>query len=327
MPACSPPRSAWIRATASAYVTSGLPRSRRLGGEEGEDAAERFCQVAPLDDHVELSVREEELRSLEPFGERLADRLGDDPRPGEANQRARFGHDDVAQHREARGDAAGGGVGEDRDVRQLRRGQPLERGRRLGHLHQREDAFLHPGAAGGRDDEDRQVLVDGELDRARQLLADDRAHAAAQEAELEDREHGRLAADRRDAADDCLVGRGLLGGGPYALAILLGVLEGQRIDRAEPGLALLERAGVDELADALAGRDPERVVALRAHAPAALHLGPVDDLLAGVALDPPPFGNDDLPAARLLFALEPGHRYPTSPPGWRTPAEARAAAP
>src|SRR2546429_9284367 len=87
MPACSPPRSAWIRATASAYVTSGLPRSGRLGGEEGEDAAEHLLEVAPLDDHVELSVREQELRALKSFGERLADRLGDDPRPREADQR------------------------------------------------------------------------------------------------------------------------------------------------------------------------------------------------------------------------------------------------
>src|SRR5437879_2316178 len=42
--------------------------------------------------------------------------------------------------------------------------------------------------------------------------------------------------------------------------------------------------------------------------PAALHLSPVDDLLARVALDPQAFGDDDLAAARLLFALEPGHR-------------------
>src|SRR5439155_1408893 len=189
MPACSPPRSAWIRATASAYVTSGLPRSGRLGGEEGENAAERVLEVAPLDDHVELSVREQELRALEAFGERLADRLGYDPRPGEADQRAWLGHDDVAEHREARGAASG---------------------------------------------------------------------------------------------------RGLLGGGPHALAVFLRVLEGQRIGRRETGFALLERAGVGELADALAGGDAERVVTLRAHAPAALHLGSVDDLLAGVALDPQP---------------------------------------
>src|SRR4029077_10161382 len=71
---------------------------------------------------------------------------------------------------------------------------------------------------------------------------------------------------------------------------------------------LLERPGIGQLADPLAGGDPERIVALRAHAPAALHLGPVDELLPRVALDPQAFGDDDLAAGRLLFALEPGHR-------------------
>src|SRR5262249_29643395 len=171
-----------------------------------------------------------------------------------------------------------------------------------------EDALLHPRPAGRRDNDDRQVLVDGELDRSRELLADDRAHAAPEEAELEHGEHGRLAADRPDAADDRLVRRGLLRRPPHPLPVFLGVLEGERMGRRQPRLALLERAGVDELPDALARRDPERIVALRAHAPAALHLGAIDDLLAGVALDPQPFGDDDLAAARLLFPLEPGHR-------------------
>src|SRR4030095_5186696 len=107
MPACWPPRSAWSRATASAYVTSGLARSGRLGGEERENAAERLLEVAPLDDHVELSVREQELRALESLGQRLTDRLGDDPRSGEADQGTRVGEGDVAQHPGARPDAPG----------------------------------------------------------------------------------------------------------------------------------------------------------------------------------------------------------------------------
>src|SRR2546427_3612985 len=286
MPACSPPRSDWSRATASAYVTSELTRSGRLGGEERENAAEGLLEITPLDDHVELAVREQELRALESLGQRLTDRLRNDPWSGEPDQRARLGQDDVAEHREARGDAAGRGIGEDRDVRQPGGGKPLERGGGLGHLHQREDALLHPGAAGRRDDDDRQMLVDGELNGAGELLADDRAHAAAEEAELEDGEHGRLAADRRDTTDDRFVGRGLLGGRADAFAILLGVLERQRIGRHQAGLALLERASVGQLTDALTGGDAEGIVALRTDAPAAFHLGAVDDFLAGVALDP-----------------------------------------
>src|SRR5712692_4884099 len=117
-------------------------------------------------------------------------------------------------------------------------------------------------------------------------------------------------ADRGDAADHRLVARGLLGGGPYALAVFLGVLEGQRIGRRQTGLAFLERARIGELPEALARRDPEGVVSLRAHAPRALHLGAVHDLLARVALDPEAFGDDDLArlAGRLVgLASEPHH--------------------
>src|SRR5262245_62391227 len=129
MPACSPPRRARRRATASAYVTGNLPRSGRLIGEERENAAKRVLEFAPLDDQVELAVREQEFRPLEALGKRLPDRLGDDPRSGEPDQRARLGENDVAQHREARGHATGGGVGEDREIRQAAGTEPLERGR------------------------------------------------------------------------------------------------------------------------------------------------------------------------------------------------------
>src|SRR5207245_11790329 len=79
MPACSPPRSDWSRATASAYVTSELTRSGRRGGEERENAAEGLLEIPPRADHVELAVREQERRALEYRGQRLTDRRGDDP--------------------------------------------------------------------------------------------------------------------------------------------------------------------------------------------------------------------------------------------------------
>ena len=169
---------------------------------------------------------------------------------------------------------------------------------------------MHPGTARRRDDDHRQVLVHRELDRAHELLADDRAHAAAEEPELEDGEDGRLSADRRDAADHRLVRRGLLDGGPNALPIFLGVLEAERIGRRQTRVALFEGAGIGELPDTLARGDPEGIVAFRADASGPLHLGAVHDLLAGVALDPEAFGDDDLgrlAPGLLTLALEPGH--------------------
>ena len=74
---------------------------------------------------VEHAVLEQELAALESFGQRLADRLLDDARTGKADERLRLGDVDVAQHGEARRDAAGRRIGEHRDVGQPR---PIEPG-------------------------------------------------------------------------------------------------------------------------------------------------------------------------------------------------------
>src|SRR4029453_747777 len=58
-----------------------------------------------------------------------------------------------------------------------------------------------------------------------------------------------------------------------------------------------------------AGGDAEGIVALGAHPPGLLDLDPVHDLLARLALDPQPLGDDDLlrrPLGLLLRPLEPG---------------------
>src|SRR4029434_8271665 len=93
-------------------------------------------------------------------------------------------------------------------------------------------------------------------------------------------------------------------------------------------LTLLERAGIGQLAEALAGGDPEGIVALRAHAPGALNLGAVHDLLARVALDPEALGDDDLARlGGLLFGLasEPGHKpYAPFRPARSNPARSGA---
>src|SRR5581483_5486982 len=113
-------------------------------------------------------------------------------------------------------------------------------------------------AAGGGHDDDGQRLVDAELDGPRELLADHRAHAAAEESELEHAEHRRKAAHARDAADDGILEARLLPGGAHAIRIALGVPEAQRIAGGQTGLVLLERAGIGEHRDALARADPER---------------------------------------------------------------------
>ncbi len=79
--------------------------------------------------------------------------------------------------------------------------QPLERGERLGQLHQGQRALLHPGAARGADDDQRHPLVERVLGGAGHLLADDRAHRAAHEPEVHDADRDRDAAERRRPPD------------------------------------------------------------------------------------------------------------------------------
>ena len=67
---------------------------------------------------VQHAVLEQKFAALEALGQFLADGLLDDARAGEADQRARFGDVQIAQHGVAGGDAARGGVGEHADVRQ-----------------------------------------------------------------------------------------------------------------------------------------------------------------------------------------------------------------
>ena len=61
---------------------------------------------------------EEELAALKALGQRLADGLLDDARTGKPDERLRLGDVDVAEHGEARRDAAGRRIGEDGDVGQ-----------------------------------------------------------------------------------------------------------------------------------------------------------------------------------------------------------------
>jgi len=69
---------------------------------------------------VQHAVLEEKFASLEAFGQFLPDGLFDHARAREADQRARFGNIEIAQHGVACGDAARGRVGQDADEGEAR---------------------------------------------------------------------------------------------------------------------------------------------------------------------------------------------------------------
>src|SRR5215211_3432129 len=137
-----------------------------------------------MHDHVNHAVVEQIFGTLEPFRQFLADGLFDDARAGKADQRAGFGDLHIAQHGVGRGDAAGGRIGQHHDVRQLRFPQHLHADGGARHLHQRQDAFLHPRAARGREHDERRLLLHRKLEPAHDRFPRSHAERAAHEIEI-----------------------------------------------------------------------------------------------------------------------------------------------
>ena len=182
--------------------------------------------------------------------------------------------------------------------------KPGQGGRDLGHLHQREHAFVHAGpAAGAGNDDQRQVVAGGPLDAAGELLAHHRAHAAHDEGRIGDAEGHAPGADHAGAGHG-----GVFQAGPLLLVLellLIGAFvdELQRIGRLEVGVPFLEGAFVEELADPLPGRDVPVVIALGADAQPLLGLLAEDGGLAAGAAHPQALGHAPLGALHAFFQL------------------------
>src|SRR5688572_17017681 len=92
--------SAKRRSSTSAWrvgIYGGGDRHRRLDDGSGlrahelEHAGEDVLHLTAVDDQIDHAVVDEKLAALEPFGQLLPDRLLDDARSGEADERLRFG--------------------------------------------------------------------------------------------------------------------------------------------------------------------------------------------------------------------------------------------
>jgi hypothetical protein len=113
----------------------------------------------------------QELGALEAFGQRHAHGGFDHARAGKADQGLGLGDHHVAHEGKAGAHAAHGRVGQHADVGQAFLGQAGQRGIGLGHLHQRQQAFLHARAAGGGEADEGHLLLDGGFDAAHKALA------------------------------------------------------------------------------------------------------------------------------------------------------------
>ena len=99
--------------------------------------------VLTLNDRIQKTVLQQELRPLKTFRQLLPDCLLDHPRSGKSDQRPRFGDIQIAKHREARRHAAGRRIGHYRDIGNPRIIQPSKPTGYLRQLHQRGDTFHH----------------------------------------------------------------------------------------------------------------------------------------------------------------------------------------
>ena len=147
------------------------------------------------------------------------------------------------------------------------------------------------------------------VDRARDGLAHDSAHAAADEGVLHHGEDYGVRADVADGVDDGVVEAGLLLGLGEALLVGLQVGELERIGGAELEVDEFV-AGFEQVVDAFAGVDAEVIAAFRADVLVGGDVRLEDDLLAGGAAHPQALGAhgllrvvDDL----VVFAFEPAH--------------------
>ncbi len=237
---CSSRASQPSRLAGNAAVLGHQPGDhvRGLAVEHGEQHREAVAQLAAVHDQVDRALLEQELGALEAFRQLLAHGLLDHARAGEADQRVGLGDDHVAHEGKARRHAAHGGVGEQGDEGQPALGQAGDRRGGLGHLHQREQAFLHARATRGGDADEGQALLEGRTCAAHEALAHHRAHRAAEEVELEAGDHHRQALDRAAHHHHRVGLAGVGGGRGQAVGVLARVLELERIDRRDLGADL-----------------------------------------------------------------------------------------
>ena len=160
----------------------------------------------------------------------------------------------------------------------------------LRHLHQRERALHHPRAARAADDDQRPSRLDRALDRARDLLADDHPHAAADEAVLHRRDDAVDAVDRSGRDDDGVLEPGGFDARLEACLYGLVSVKVQRIGRGQT-LVVLHPVAVEEHAQAIGGVDAEVMRALRADVEVGREILVVDDLRAARTLHPQAFGD------------------------------------
>src|SRR5579884_3543516 len=224
-------------------------------------------------DPVDQPMLQEELGRLESLGQSLADRLLDDPPSGEPDERARLRQDDIALEGEARGHPSRRGVAEDGHVQDPGVVETAQGCAHLRHLEEGESPLLHPRSSRGREEDEGAPQCRRALGAPGHFFSHDRPHAPAQELELHGADHRAAPLDRPHPGDD---GFGQARPSPRlfeAQGVGSFVDELQGVLGEEPGVGLVEGAGVEDELKTLSGR--EAVVVAAPGTPANEMLGDV----------------------------------------------------
>ena len=104
--------------------------------------------------------------------------------PAKQISAAGLGYLDIAEHRVAGRHPARGGMGEHDDIGQARLLEHLDRDSGAGHLHEREDPLLHPGAPGGGEEDQRAPELHRLLGGGDDGVAHVHPHGARHEGEI-----------------------------------------------------------------------------------------------------------------------------------------------
>ena len=231
---------------------------------------------------------QQKLRRLEVVGQPLADGALNDPAACKADEHFGLGDDDVSQRGKGGGDTAGGGVGENGDVQQSGIAVTGHSSGGLGHLHQGDDALLHPGAAGCRKEHHRQPLFGSPFKGAGDLLTHHRTHGSHHEPGIHNDNHAFPGADGTFSGNDRLGEAGFFLGFSHLFLISLKV---QGIEGGEPFVIFHKAVLVHRQLQPLLTGDAGVIGAGRTDLQVGIEIVHEHDVLAAGAFEQQIFGN------------------------------------
>ena len=156
-------------------------------------------QHLSLCDLIHKAMLQQEFRLLKSFRKLPADRLLNYPGTCKADQRSRLRQNDISQRSEACCHTAGRRIGQHADREQPRITVALHRRCCLRHLHQRQDAFLHPSSARTASQNNRKTFFGRPLHCAGDPLSHHRSHASHEKPGIADPKNRRITSDLRRA--------------------------------------------------------------------------------------------------------------------------------